>query len=561
MHIGIFIFLHGTPMPHLTVIRGTNIGHRFDLKKGSNTIGRNPDCDIVFGVTAVSREHARIYWRNDRYFIEDLKSRNQTFVNDNRVEASNPVLLGPGDRIRICDYVCEFVDETSPIRVRDNDDTGTVVSSLQAGSASVLAAQPAERLRSLLEMTNALARSVEISRLYPSIIDGLFQIFRQADRGFIIVKDETSGKFIPQVIKARREKDELSARFSRTILNKCIDDRQAVLIEDTSQNQQMQLASSISDFKVRSIMAAPMISPDDEVFGIIQVDTQDRSRKFTQDDLQLLVAIANQAGVAIENVNLHEDVVRRQRMQREIEVARQVQLSFLPNNVPQVPGYDFFAHYRAAREVGGDFYGFLNMHSDKLAIGVGDVAGKGIPAALLMARITGDMNLAVLSEHDPARAVMKMNALFHQAGFPDRFVTFLLCILEPNSGCLTFVNAGQVPPLIRRSSGKVEELNQPDQNGLPLGVEEEFAYVSCLHSLEPGDCLVLCTDGITDASNLKNESFGKERLLQALASGPAESAALGDHLLTAVEDFATAPTQFDDMTLVCVSRRSGICSQ
>jgi serine phosphatase RsbU (regulator of sigma subunit) len=249
-------------------------------------------------------------------------------------------------------------------------------------------------------------------------------------------------------------------------------------------------------------------------------------------------------------------LILRQRTQREIEVAKEVQRSFLPNMLPSLQGYDFFAHYQAARDVGGDFYGFLNLSSDKLAIGVGDVAGKGIPAALLMARITGDMNLAVLSEADPARAVMKMNTLFHQAGFPDRFVAFLLCILEPKTGCLTFVNAGQVPPLIRRNDGKVEEPGSTNKNGLPLGIETNFAYDACPVQLHPGDCLVLCTDGITDATNERSEAFGKERLLKTIASGPSDAPALGELLLNTVEDFATAPTQFDDMTLVCVSRRS-----
>src|SRR5438552_17949900 len=115
-------------MPHLTVIRGLTAGQRFELKQVLNTIGRNPDCDIVFSVTAVSREHARIKWRDDKYYLEDLKSRNLTFLNDAKVDPSQPVALSPGDRIRICDFVCEFVDE-SQLGARETEDTGTVVSS------------------------------------------------------------------------------------------------------------------------------------------------------------------------------------------------------------------------------------------------------------------------------------------------------------------------------------------------------------------------------------------------------------------------------------------------
>ncbi|MFO0815487.1 MAG: SpoIIE family protein phosphatase [Gemmatales bacterium] len=542
-------------MPFLVVVRGPNGPQRYELKQGTNVIGRNPECDIVFSVSAVSREHARIVWRNGKYILEDLKSRNLTLLNDTKVEADKPMPLGPGDKIKICDFYCEFVDETASPK-NDADDTGTVVSSVQAGAASVnvLAVQPADRLRVLLEVSNSLARAVEIGPLLPRILDGLFQVFRQADRGFIIVQD-SNGHFVPKAIKTRRERDEASARFSKTILKKCMDNAEALLIEDAAQHEQIQMAASISDFKIRSIMAAPMVSPDGEVFGIMQVDTQDRMRKFTQEDLQLLVAVANQAAVALDNVKLHENLNLRQKMAREIELAVEVQKCFLPNKLPDVPQFQFYAHYEAAREVGGDFYGFLNMPGDRLAVSVGDVAGKGVPAALLMARVSGDVNLAVLSEPTAAAAMKRMNYLFQQAGISDRFVAFLLAILDCVTGKVTLVNAGQVPPLLRRANGTVEEFAADDMNGLPLGIMEDFEYKSVDVTLEPGDCLLLCTDGITDASNVKNEQFGKERLIAAMKSGPQDAPGQGAHVIRTVEQFATAPEQFDDLTLVCVSRK------
>lgn len=543
-------------MPFIVVVRGPNAGQRFELKKGTNVIGRNPECDIVFSVSAVSREHAKIVWRNNRYYLEDLKSRNLTVLNDVKVEADKPMPLGPGDKVKICDFFCEYIDETV-VPSSDNDESGTVVSSIQAGAGSVnvLASQPAERLRVLLEVSNSLARSVEIGPLLPQILEGLFQVFRQADRGFFIVQD-ANGQFVPKAIKTRRERDESSARFSKTILKKCMDNAEALLIEDAAQNEQFQLAASISDFKIRSIMAAPLVSSDGEVFGIMQVDTQDRLRKFTQDDLNLLIAVANQAAVALDNVKLHENLNLRQKMAREIELAVEVQKCFLPNKLPDVPQYDFFAHYKAAREVGGDFYGFLNMPNNRLALSVGDVAGKGVPAALLMARVSGDVNLAVLSEKDAAHAVMKLNCLFHQAGISDRFVAFLLCILDPATGIVTLVNGGQVPPLLRRADGTVEEYVANEKNGLPLGVMEDFAYEAVDVQLNPGDCLLLCTDGITDANNVKKEQYGKARLISTIKSGSKDAPILGQHVVRSVEQFATAPEQFDDMTLVCLSRRA-----
>jgi phosphoserine phosphatase RsbU/P len=541
-------------MPFLVLTSGPNAPQRYELKKGTNVIGRNPECDIVFSVSAVSREHARIVWRNDQFFIEDLKSRNLTVVNNNKVEPEKPVPLGPGDKIKICDFQCEYHDENAP---KPPEESGTVVSSVQAGqkSVNILASQPAERLRVLLEVSNSLARAVEIGPLLPKILDGLFTVFKQADRGFFIVQD-ANGQFVPRAIKTRRERDESSARFSKTILKKCMENAEAVLIEDTSENNQLVLAASISDFKVRSVMAAPLVSSDGEVFGIVQVDTQDRKNKFSNEDLQLLIAVANQAAVALDNVKLHENLNVRQKMAREIELAKEVQKCFLPNKLPEVNLFDFYAHYQAAREVGGDFYGFLNMPGGKMAVSVGDVAGKGVPAALLMARVSGDVNLAVLSEPDAACAVKRLNALFHLAGMSDRFVAFLLCILDPATGKVTLVNAGQIPPLVRRADGTVEEFAAGDQNGLPLGIMEDFDYVLVETVLNPGDCLVMCTDGITDANNVKKQQFGRDRLISTIKTGTKEAPAQGQQILRSVAEFATAPEQFDDMTLVCLSRRS-----
>lgn len=543
-------------MPYLVILKGLNLGQRFDLKKGMNTIGRNPDCEVVLGVSAVSREHARIHFRDNKYFIEDLKSRNLTYVNDVRVEPGKQMQLGAGDRIRICDFVCEFVDEYISGLPKENlDGSGTVISSIQAASSNILAAQPAERLRVILDISNRLARTLEIGPLLPRILDGLFQVFRQADRGFVIVRDEQLGQYIPTAIKTRREHDESSARFSRTILNKCMDRGEAFLVEDTAQNEQLQLANSISDFKVRSIMAAPMVSPDGTNFGVIQIDTQNRQRKFTQEDLHLLAAVASQAAIAWDNVRMHEDLVIQRKTQHEIELAREVQQRFLPNCLPVADGYDFFAHYQAASEVGGDFYGFLSTAGGRLAISVGDVAGKGIPAALLMARISGDVNLSLISEPDPAQAVMKMNSRFQQSGISDRFVAYLLGVLAPESGQIILVNAGQFPPLLRRANGSVEEHACNERSGLPLGVISDFPYQAVTVQLEPGDSLFMCTDGITDATDLKNQPFGKDRLIAALQSGPAQAQALGEHVLAAVHGYANAPNQFDDITLVCLSRR------
>src|SRR5581483_4434488 len=194
---------------------------------------------------------------------------------------------------------------------------------------------PAEKLRGLLEISSKLSKTLELDDLLPKIVDSLFQVFRQADRAFIVMAEE-SGKLIPRVIKTRRPGDESTARFSRSIVRRCLEGAQATLIDDASQDDRFQMAQSVVDFRIRSVMIVPMCGADGKAFGVIQLDTQDRSKKFSKDDLELLCGVANQAGIALDNAKLHASEVAREKMKRDMELARQVQLSFLPQKLPEV---------------------------------------------------------------------------------------------------------------------------------------------------------------------------------------------------------------------------------
>jgi serine phosphatase RsbU (regulator of sigma subunit)/pSer/pThr/pTyr-binding forkhead associated (FHA) protein len=543
-------------MPLLQVLQGAEVNRQYPLLKDKIVIGRSPDCDIVINLGAVSREHAHLIRRENGYYLQDLRSRNKTYINDRPVDPDQPPQpLVHQDKIRICDNVYVYLDpQSEQLKAPpDDDDRSTVKSSVFTRKAAALEAQPVERLRALLEIANNLNRTIDLEALPTRILETLFQVFRQADRGFFIIRDAT-GKLIPKAIRARRERDESSARFSKTIINKCLDEGIAFLTEDASQDSAFALANSIAEFRIRSAMCAPIMTSEGSAIGVIQLDTQDRMKRFTQDDLQLLVAVCNQAAVAIENAHLHASDVAKQKIEREIELARQVQKTFLPAALPDVPGYSFFAFYQAARAVGGDFYNFVALRDGRWAVAIGDVAGKGIPAALLMARVSGDVRVAVNSISEPAAVVAQLNDWLQQAGLVDRFITFALALLDPQQHVLTIVNAGHQTPLLRRADGRLEPIADGDYSGLALGMVEGFQYRATSTLLNPGDVLVLCTDGVADATNRAGEQFGQERVEAVLrvSSGPAP--ALGKSLLNAVKAHATAPDQFDDLTLVCLSR-------
>ncbi|GBD35734.1 Phosphoserine phosphatase RsbU [bacterium HR36] len=560
-------------MAALVVVRGPHVGSRYELKESSFIIGRNPGCHLVIPSPAVSREHAQVFRQETgEYYIKDLGSRNKTLVNGRTLEPQVPVRLRDKDEIRICDIHLQFLEEVVrkplPAEFRPEEEEeaseragSTVVNRVAVKDESsylLLQAQPADRLQTLLDISKRLIRTLEVEKLLPQVLESLFQVFRQADRAFLIMPDEQRKRWVVRARKCRRERDEENARPSRAIIEECVRTAEAFLCEDASAASQFQASESIADFTIRSVICAPARNPEGKILAVLQLDTQDRTRQFTKEDLELLVAVCNQVALALDNAELHEDRLTRERLEREMEFARQMQAILLPGQLPRLPEYEFFAHYKAARYVGGDFYTILPLPDDRLVLAVGDVAGKGVAAALLMARMTADVRYCVLTQSSPELAMGLLSQLLTQAGLEDRFVTMALGVLHPSTHRLTVVNAGHPPPIVRRNQNdRVEEIAGGDYIGLPLGVDAEAKYTAFELEMQPGDVVYLFSDGVLDATSAQGERFGHERIIQAIRSAPPASAPLGGkHLLKLVEQFcAGQPHQHDDLTLLVLGRR------
>ncbi|HEY1376914.1 MAG TPA: GAF domain-containing SpoIIE family protein phosphatase, partial [Gemmataceae bacterium] len=339
----------------------------------------------------------------------------------------------------------------------------------------------------------------------------------------------------------------------------------AFLSEDASQDKRVALSQSVLDFKIRSVMCAPLVNSEGQPFGVIQLDTQDRSKKFTQDDLKLLLGVANQASVALELARLHEEAVQRGRIERDVELAESVQRAFLPQRLPEVDGYQFYAQYKSALTIGGDYYDFIPLTDGRLAILLGDVAGKGVAAALLMAKLSAEARASLLlAGGDPVRGVATLNDVLAQlflAGNMDRFVTFAAAVLDPGKHTVTVLNAGHMPPLLFcPSSGTLVDAIDAELGGPPLGLTEGCQYGAAEVALQPGDSLILYTDGVTDALNMQNQAFAlrgvRDAILgdSAIGKGLVRPDAVGTHLLDAVRRHAAGRPQNDDIALVCFGR-------
>jgi serine phosphatase RsbU (regulator of sigma subunit) len=552
-------------MPKLLVLKGTNEGASIALDGDKFVLGRNPDCDIVIAATSVSREHAQIVRVQNRYYIEDKQSRNGTYINNQAITTRTP--LQHNDKIRICDFQAAFVDPPAPdlppvveeyTAEEAPESTSTVEAMLSNSSSNLLLeTQPAEKLRHLLEISSNLSKTLNLDALMPQIVDSLFHLFRQADRCFVIQAEEGTNRLLPRVVRTRRPHEETNARPSKTIVRKCLETAQAFLSDDASRDDRIQLSQSVVDFRIRSVMCVPLCAPDGKAFGVIQLDTQDRGKKFTQEDLKLLWGVANQAAVAMENARLHEEAVQRERIRRDLELATRVQASFLPGNLPQVPGYDFYARYQPAQAVGGDYYGFIPLPQGRWAVAVGDVAGKGISAALLMAKLSSDTRFCFLSEPDPAQALGKLNdQLYPYTSTMDRFVTLAVIVLDPSRHTVTLVSAGHPSPVLtRRDSTGLQDAIPKVKAGLPLGMMEGCSYDSCQIQIQPGDNLILFSDGVPDALDSLNNPFSMAGMQRVVSEAGAVSASvLGERLIKAVVQHASNSDPHDDITLVCLGR-------
>jgi sigma-B regulation protein RsbU (phosphoserine phosphatase) len=287
----------------------------------------------------------------------------------------------------------------------------------------------------------------------------------------------------------------------------------------------------------------------DRVTGVAQVINRLDGAPFDNDDLELFLALSSLAAIAIENAKMHRTLMEKQRLVKDMEFARTVQESFLPQSAPQVPRYRFSAHYTPALEVGGDFYDFIPLDGRRMGIVIGDVSGKGVPAALFMAKLGSDMRTLAFTEKEPAEALMKLNDLLAARSRRGMFATLLYLELDADRGRLTFSNAGHLPPIIRKADGTLIRLAQA--GGAPLGMLPGMRVTQETAEVRPGDTVVLYTDGIVEAMNAKEELYGFDRFETLLRTGPADPAGLRDAIIAAVGRFTGMSAQHDDMTLVC----------
>lgn len=570
-------------MAHVTTSINGTPSNQFELDRDEMRIGRHPECDIVVDAGAVSRFHAKLVQSASQWSVEDLGSRNGTFVNGQLL--TRPHTLAEGDRIRISevelvfhgDQVPEFARGTSEmtfdgsnfgIQMIDESETASNSNSKiefrSSDDGLKMTATPEAKLAALVAINRNLTGAIAIDDVLPKVLASLFEVFPSADRGFVVM-ETADGALVPRWVKTRKQVDETeTVRISRTIIRKTMESGETILSLDAMDDSRFDSSESIADFSIRSMMCAPLHDGDGNPIGALQIDSTQGRGQFRDDDIDLLTGVAAQASVVINNARLHEQSLRQKEVEVDLKLATEVQQAFLPSTPPVVPTYRLESFYQAANHIGGDYFDYVELPNGRVGVVVADVVGHGVAAAMYMAKLAAETKFCLASEPDLARAIEKLNDSMSRLGV-ERFVTYLLVVIDPNSNLISIVNAGHMPPIVRRAiDGSLIEPGE-EESGLPIAIDEGMEYEMTTCPFHEGDLAVLYTDGVNEAMDADDEEWGIEPLRQIVqntiaipGTGDVAASIVKQKIVKEVYAHIGKADQFDDMCMVIIERTDSV---
>jgi serine phosphatase RsbU (regulator of sigma subunit) len=532
---------------------------RHELAGEQAVLGRSSKADVVLADRYLSRQHARLFLREGSWFLEDLGSRNTTFVNDRPV--AEPVPIRPGDVIRLAESRIEVeapgAAVGSPVtadglvggadeRLPEDTVLRSATSFLAAPAAGEDAAGLVGRLRFLNDVQRALAGPITLEALLELILERAFEQLKP-EEGAVFLRDAQGALARAAMRRAPGVGGE--PLYSRALAREVTEKGMAALVTDASLDARFAQAESILFSGVRSLVAAPLLDAEG-CLGMIVLSAKGRVHIFSEGDMELLAALASAAAMRIRNIALTEEAATRRLLERELELAHDIQMGMLPRAFPEAPGLDLAAELRPARSVGGDLYDVM-ADGGHIWLLVGDVSGKGVGAALFMA-VTKTLFRALAPGADSvAEAVARVNRELVRDNERAMFVTAFVGRLDLASGELEYVNAGHNPTYRLAERGFVSPLPGPIDPA--LGAVEAHEYRASRLRLDAGDALLLYTDGVVEARSVAGDEFHSLRLESHLAgcSGlPAARTVEG--LLEKLDEFVGEAPQYDDVTVLAL---------
>lgn len=546
------------------IVNNFNSGpESFELSRLRTTIGRSARSDLCIPDAFASRLHAEVRQEGDHFFLHDLGSANGTRYNGTPVKGS--VQLVSGGEIQIGETSIIFDHNASgslPAATLITDRTAALdpsqTISLQSGripTTELLKGQFSSRNELLGLISKVGVALLSASGLKETLDQVASLVFEAvpAERCVIMLRDdEAEDKMKVMVARIRGSEGDLKeVRISHSVMAEVLKNGRSVLTANAQSDPRF-ASQTVMLQGIRSVLAVPLCVDERNIFGLIYADSPTYEATFTEEHLNILTTLASVASIRVENATLLEERMERERMEHELELATEIQQRFQPSAPPELSGYQFQGISFSCYEIGGDYYDFIPTCDGKMIVALGDVSGKGTAAALLMSSLHAAIHAQVAAQNSLYETVCSVNRYLAENTPANRFVTLFIGELDPETNEMTYVNAGHNPPLFGSADGGMQTL---DSGGLPLGLMGMADYEVGKISLGEGDVLVVYSDGVSEATNSRDEEFGMDRLKNAVKSNIKSSASgIRDRIESTLSTFTENCPANDDITLLIVKR-------
>lgn len=544
------------PRAEVTIYSPLFSPFRQPLQGEAVSIGRASDCSIPIKDRYLSRKHAEIIAVGSTWMLKDLGSANGTYLNGSRVERDE--LLKTGDRIRLGDT--EIVFETSGVStdrfIAVADTAGAASSPTIAIPVGEISDRPEEqdvaRLQTLTLLARELIEDRPMDELFGFITERIMEHLHPS-RTAIALLGPDGRSFTKVEVRRQDETDQSELTISHTLLSAVVEEKKALAFVDVSVDEKLRRAQSIIMQGIHSILCTPLLIGE-AVVGVLYVDYLFTQRAISEEDVRLVAQIGRFAAIKLETTRLREEAIQKRIMDEELKTASGIQRRLLPPAPANVPGFTFVGRNQPCRTVSGDYYDFAVRPDGRIYFVIGDVSGKGVTAGLMMAGLQVAFRIFSKSDPDPAVLVTQLNVALKENLPQSKFVTLFLGRLDTKTGIVEYVNAGHTPPLWLRRNGAVEMT----ESDLLLGVISRAEFTTRCLQLDPGDSLILFTDGVTEARDRAGVDLGSTIIADALASlhGADANAIATSVNETVLHHVGDAENLDDDVTLLVVTRAS-----
>ena len=512
------------------------------VSKAQFEIGRRETNDLRLAGSEVSRDHAEIAVDNNRYILRDRNSRYGTYVNGEQVTERT---LVHGDRIRLgrsggAEMVFLLAENAPPT----DRATTTAVGDLR-------------QIAALLEGLRALGSGRVLDDVLALVMDSAIEV-SGAERGFIMLAGE-SGELEFKMARGRGHTTLSGVSFatSRKIPEQVFQTGEPRIVADLLDGELASMHLHTVALGVRNVLCVPLrlvryvdkaeAVGEERRIGVLYLDSKEKGTLLSNSTRAALETLATEAAVAIENARLYRETMEKARMEQEMRIAAEIQQALLPKSGRVGSYFRAAAASLPCRSIGGDFYDYVDMPGGSLGFALGDVAGKGPPAALLSAMMQGIFAAQAASSDGPSETIARVNLALYRRGIESRFVTLMYGVLNPD-GTLLYCNAGHNPPLVISSTGR-EPVRRLDRGGPIVGLFESATYEDGTVRLVPGDWLVVFSDGVSEALSAAGDEYGEARIVTCVQENASlEPPRLLETIFTNVREFARGAAQSDDIT-------------